>query len=180
MKRWKLFLPLTFFLTFCVLLYVGLFMENKSELPSMLLDKPLPEFSLKKLKQPQEAVTEGDLKGEVLMLNVWGSWCPACKVEHPYLMKLAREGINIVGVNYKDEREGALQWLDRLEDPYLFNIVDEDGRLGLDLGVYGAPETFLVDKKGVIRYKHIGIIDDRVWKEDLKPRYDALQKELVK
>ncbi|WP_252176385.1 DsbE family thiol:disulfide interchange protein [Endozoicomonas sp. 4G] len=179
MKRWKLFLPLGFFLTFCVLLYIGLFMEDKNELPSMLLDKPVPEFSLKKLQQPEQTVTEEALKGKVVLLNVWGSWCPACKVEHPYLMQLAREGVNIVGVNYKDERQAALEWLDRLQNPYLFNIVDKDGKLGLDLGVYGAPETFLIDKKGVIRYKHIGIIDARAWNEELKPRYDALQKELV-
>jgi cytochrome c biogenesis protein CcmG/thiol:disulfide interchange protein DsbE len=149
-------------------------------LPSALLDKPLPEFSLPKLQKPDEVVTQNDLKGQVLLLNVWGSWCPACKVEHPYLVRLARQGINIVGVNYKDERPDALKWLERLEDPYLYSVEDADGRLGLDLGVYGAPETFLVDKKGVIRYKHIGIVDERVWKEDLQPRYQALQRESAK
>ena len=142
MKRWKLFLPLTFFLTFCGLLYIGLFLEDKTDLPSALLNDPVPEFSLKKLKSPEETVTQKDLKGQVFLLNVWGSWCPACKVEHPYLVRLQEQGVRIIGLNYKDERSEALKWLKRLEDPYVFNIQDPDGKLGLDLGVYGAPETF--------------------------------------
>lgn len=179
MNRWKLFLPLAFFLAFCILLFVGLFMEDKTVLPSALLDKPVPEFSLPKLKQPEQKVSAETMKGKVYLLNVWGSWCPACKVEHPYLVQLSKKGVNIVGVNYKDVRRDALEWLDRLEDPYLYSIEDQEGRLGLDLGVYGAPETFVVDKKGVIRYKHVGVVDPTVWKEDLKPIYDQLQKESV-
>ncbi|MRI32425.1 DsbE family thiol:disulfide interchange protein [Endozoicomonas sp. OPT23] len=178
-SRLKLFLPLAFFLTFCILLYVGLFLEDKKELPSALLNDPVPEFSLPKLKQPNEIVTQETLKGQVYLLNVWGSWCPACKVEHPYLVKLAKRGVRIIGLSYKDEDADALRWLQRLEDPYTFNIVDKDGRLGVDLGVYGAPETFLVDKKGIIRYKHVGIVDQRVWVEVLKPKYGQLQKEVL-
>lgn len=179
MKRWKLFLPLAFFLAFCILLYVGLFLENKTELPSALLDDPVPAFSLPRLKHPDQMVTEEDLKGQVYLLNIWGSWCPVCKIEHPYLLRLQEQGVRIIGVNYKDERSAALAVLERDKDPYVFNIQDPDGKLGLDLGVYGSPETFLVDKAGVIRYKHVGVVDDRVWEDELQPRYEMLQQESV-
>ncbi len=178
-SRLKLFVPLAFFMTFCILLYVGLFMESKKELPSALLNDPVPEFSLPTLKKPTETVTQADLKGQVYLLNVWGSWCPACKVEHPYLVKLAKKGVRIIGLSYKDEDADALRWLQRLDDPYEFNIVDKEGRLGVNLGVYGAPETFLVDKNGIIRYKHVGIVDPRVWVEILKPKYERLQKDAI-
>ena len=177
MKRWQLFLPLAFFLILCVLLYKGLFLENKTELPSALLNNPVPAFRLTTLSNPEQIVTEEDLKGKVFLLNVWASWCPSCRAEHPYLLALQVQGVQIIGLNYKDDRTEAQQWLQRYEDPYLFNIFDPEGKLGLDLGVYGSPETFLVDKAGVIRYKHIGIVDNRVWEETLKPRYELLQQE---
>lgn len=177
MKRWKLFLPLAFFLTFCVLLYKGLFLENKTELPSALLNNPLPEFQLTTLNDPQQTVTRNDVTGEVFLLNVWGSWCPSCRAEHPYLLALQEQGARIIGLNYKDDRTEAQQWLQHGGDPYQLNIFDPQGKLGLDLGVYGSPETFLVDKAGVIRYKHVGVVDNRVWEETLKPRYELLQEE---
>ena len=177
MKRWKLFLPLAFFLTFCVLLYQGLFLENKTELPSALLNNPLPTFQLTTLNDPEQNVTREDVTGEVFLLNVWGSWCPTCRAEHPYLLGLQEQGVRIIGLNYKDDRTEAQQWLRHGGDPYQFNIFDPQGKLGLDLGVYGSPETFLVDKAGVIRYKHVGVVDNRVWAETLKPRYQLLQEE---
>lgn len=178
MKRWKLFLPLAGFLIFCLLLVKGLFMEDKTVLRSVLLDRPLPTFSLEQL-EADKMVTEDEMKGQVYLLNVWGSWCPACKVEHPYLVDIARQGYNIVGINYKDDPRQARRWLEHGENPYLYNIQDRDGRLGLDLGVYGSPETFLIDHNGVIRYKHVGIVDTRVWDKDIKPLYEMLKQEAL-
>ena len=176
MKRWKLFLPLGFFLAFCVLLLVGLFIEDKTVLRSVLLDRPLPEFSLAVLEE-DKMVKQDDMKGQVYLLNVWGSWCPACKVEHPYLMDIARQGIRIVGISYKDDPRQAENWLANSGSPYLYNIQDPEGRLGLDLGVYGSPETFLIDHEGVIRYKHVGIMDSQIWNNEVKPLYEMLEQE---
>ncbi|MGI9273318.1 MAG: DsbE family thiol:disulfide interchange protein [Endozoicomonas sp.] len=177
MKRLKLFIPLTFFLALCVLLYKGLFLDNKSELPSALLEKPLPEFSLPTVLKPEKVVSNQEITGRVMLLNVWATWCVACKVEHPYLMELARQGVLIYGVNWKDDQKDARRWLDKLENPYRFSVNDTDGSLAIDLGVYGAPETFLIDKAGVIRYKHVGVVNQNVWENDLRSRYEALQKE---
>ena len=176
MKKWTL-VPLVLFLVLSVLFFQALFRENKNDLPSALLNRPLPAFSLPTVLNPERFVTEKDLSGKVSLLNVWGSWCVACRVEHPFLMDLADQGVTIFGVNYKDEQSDARQWLRLRDDPYVFSVADADGRLGIDLGVYGAPETFLVDQQGMIRYKHIGVVDQRVWEEDLKPRYEALLKE---
>ena len=112
-----------------------------------------------------------DLLGEPALLNVWATWCVACRVEHPYLQQLADSGVPIYGVNYKDEDGAAGRWLAELGNPYRFNIADRDGTLGLDLGVYGAPETYLLDADGVIRYRHVGVVDERVWETILQPRY---------
>ena len=173
-SRLKLFLPLVIFLGLCVFLYVGLFL-NKTDLPSPLLDDPFPQFSQSALKDTGRMLTREDVViGQPVLINVWATWCIACKVEHPFLTRLAKQGVPIIGVNYKDDRAEALKWLDHLGDPYLFNAFDDAGRLGLNLGVYGAPETYLVDAEGIIRYKHIGIVDETVWREQLKPRYEEL------
>lgn len=176
MRKWTL-VPLVLFLLISVLFYRALFKENKTDLPSALLDRPLPSFNLPTVVNASKTVTEKDLRGEVFLLNVWATWCVACRVEHPFLMELANQGVRIYGVNYKDNQDDARQWLKKLENPYIFSVDDQDGRLGINLGVYGAPETFLVDRKGVIRYKHIGVVDRRVWTEELQPRYEALQEE---
>jgi len=136
----------------------------------------MPQFSLPSLEQPDKMVTRADILGRVTLVNVWATWCPSCVVEHPFLVTLAeREQIPIVGVDYKDESKAALKWLDKLGNPYVVNIVDEEGKLGIDLGVYGAPETYLLDRNGVIRYKHVGVVNERVWAEDLKPIIEHLQ-----
>jgi cytochrome c biogenesis protein CcmG/thiol:disulfide interchange protein DsbE len=109
-----------------------------------------------------------------VLLNVWATWCVSCRVEHPYLHQLADLGVLIYGVNYKDDDADAMRWLDQLGNPYVANIVDSEGTLGLDLGVYGAPETYLVDAAGVIRYRHVGVVDDRVWRTILQPLYEEL------
>ena len=168
MKRLALFIPFLLFIGLGFFLFRGLSLDPK-ELPSALIGKPFPAFTAYKIDGSQ--VTEQDLKGEAALVNVWATWCPTCKQEHAYLNKLAREGVKIFGVNYKDQTDKAVIWLEELGDPYVFNIKDEDGMLGLDLGVYGAPETYLLDMDGVVRLKHVGDVNDRVWKNKIEPEY---------
>ncbi|TLX59346.1 DsbE family thiol:disulfide interchange protein [Stutzerimonas nosocomialis] len=173
MKRVLMLLPLAIFLGIAVFLYRGLFLDP-SELPSALIGKPVPQFSLPSVEDEQRLISEADLKGKPALVNVWATWCVACKVEHPVLNALAAQGVNIHGVNYKDDNAAAQKWLREFHDPYQLNIRDEQGSLGLDLGVYGAPETFLIDKHGVIRHKFVGVIDERVWREKLAVLYEEL------
>lgn len=170
--RLKLFIPLILFAVMALFLFRGLSLDPQ-ELPSALIDRPLPEFELPALGREQ-LLTRENLLGQPLLLNVWATWCVACRVEHPYLQQLADSGVPIYGVNYKDEDAAAARWLAELGDPYLANIADREGSLGLDLGVYGAPETYLLDADGVIRYRHVGIVDERVWQTILQPRYQQL------
>jgi cytochrome c biogenesis protein CcmG/thiol:disulfide interchange protein DsbE len=172
MKRWILLLPLVIFLGVAVLLYRGLFLDP-AELPSALIGKPLPEFALREV-QSERVLTRADLLGKPALVNVWGTWCVACRVEHPVLNKLAQQGVVIYGVNYKDVNADALKWLRDFHDPYQLNIRDDEGSLGLNLGVYGAPETFLIDSKGIIRHKFVGVVDDTVWREKLAGLYQGL------
>ncbi|EQM68065.1 DsbE family thiol:disulfide interchange protein [Pseudomonas tohonis] len=172
MKRLILLLPLAIFLGVAVFLYRGLFLDP-AELPSALIDKPFPAFSLQSV-DGSRTLTEADLKGKPALVNVWGTWCISCRVEHPVLNKLSQMGVVIHGVNYKDDNAAALKWLKEFHNPYQLDIRDEKGSLGLDLGVYGAPETFLIDKDGIIRHKFVGVIDEVVWREQLAPLYQAL------
>lgn len=152
----------------------GLQPSNSLELPSALIGKPFPPFSLPSVEDQNRTLATEDLVGQPALVNVWATWCVACRVEHPVLNRLSAQGVVIHGVNYKDDNASAQKWLKEFHDPYQLNISDADGRLGLDLGVYGAPETFLIDAEGVIRYKFIGVIDDRIWERELQPRYQAL------
>ncbi|MCB1701559.1 MAG: DsbE family thiol:disulfide interchange protein, partial [Halioglobus sp.] len=136
-------------------------------------DRPLPDFNLPVLGQ-ERLLQRADLVGEPALLNVWATWCVSCRVEHPYLLQIAASGVPIYGINYKDEDAAAARWLAELGDPYRANIADREGSLGLDLGVYGAPETYLVDAEGVIRYRHVGVVDERVWQTILQPMYQQL------
>jgi cytochrome c biogenesis protein CcmG/thiol:disulfide interchange protein DsbE len=177
MSRLKLFIPLFVFVILAAIFWSVL---NKKDydpqaLPSALIGQKLPEFLLPTLSEGQ-FVSHKDIIGEVFLLNVWATWCITCRVEHPYLNQLKQQGIKIVGLDYKDDKAKAIDWIKELGDPYTLILFDEDGRLGLDLGVYGAPETYLIDKEGVIRYKHVGDINTRVWSETLKPLYDELNK----
>jgi cytochrome c biogenesis protein CcmG/thiol:disulfide interchange protein DsbE len=177
MGRLKLFIPLIVFIALAGLFLRGLDLDP-NVMPSALIDKPLPGFSLPRLDDEAIIVSEQDLLGEVALLNVWATWCVACRVEHPFLNRLAEEeGIKIIGINYKDDVEAAREWLEKLHDPYRYTIVDADGRLGLDLGVFGAPETYVIDAKGIIRYKQVGIVDERVWQQDIKPLLANLEAE---
>ena len=147
---------------------------DPSALPSALIGKPVPDFALPSLDDPQRVITQDDFKGEVALVNVWATWCPTCRAEHAFFNKLAEQGVVIHGVNYKDESEAARRWLADLGNPYRLNVEDPQGSLGINLGVYGAPETFLLDTDGVIHYKYIGAVDARVWNDQLGPRYHAL------
>jgi cytochrome c biogenesis protein CcmG/thiol:disulfide interchange protein DsbE len=131
--------------------------------PSPLIDKPAPAFQLSRLDRPQEAVRAEDLRGKVWLLNVWASWCVACLQEHPLLVEFSRQGVvPIYGLNYKDKRDAAAAWLAKHGNPYTLSLVDADGRVGIDYGVYGVPETFLIDQQGVIRFKQIGPVTPEV------------------
>ncbi|MCD5973428.1 Thiol:disulfide interchange protein DsbE [Pseudomonas savastanoi pv. glycinea] len=172
MRRWVMLLPLVLFLGVAVFLYRGLYL-NPAELPSALIDKPFPEFSLRDV-QSDRIITRADLLGKPALVNIWGTWCVACRVEHPVLNKLAQQGVVIYGVNYKDINADALKWLKDFHNPYQLNIRDDEGSLGLNLGVYGAPETFLIDSKGIIRHKFVGVVDETVWREKLAGLYQGL------
>ena len=167
------FLPLVLVIALGVVLYRGLSL-NPNDMPSALVGNPMPEFSLSTLNDPNKTVTKADLSGDIVLLNVWATWCPTCKYEHPYLLELATDPklkaqVKLYGVNYKDERLPAQEWLTHYKDPYLFSIFDEEGTLGLDLGVYGAPETFVIDQHGIIRKRFAGAIDVRVWRKEFEP-----------
>jgi len=157
-KALKYIIPLGVFLALAIFFAVGLTRDPRT-VPSPFIDKPAPQFRVEQLHEPKLAFTPDEMKGKVWMLNVWASWCASCRIEHPLLVDMARKRIlPIVGLNYKDQREDAKAWLNKFGNPYELSAWDIDGRVGLDFGVYGAPETFLIDKQGVIRHKQIGPI----------------------
>ena len=162
-------LPLGLFVLVVILLAVGLELDPR-RVPSPLIGKPLPAFEMETLAQPANTLSRADLDGRPYLLNVWASWCVACRQEHPLLVELARRGtITLIGLNYKDTRADALAWLADRGDPYRLSLFDADGRLGLDLGVYGVPETFFIDAEGIIRHKHIGPLDAGAFERDIAP-----------
>lgn len=170
-----LYAPLAFFALLAGFFFYALDVRKdrpNNELASVLIDQPFPSFELSDLDGAMRGL--GDLvNGEVTLVNIWASWCPSCRDEHPFLARLSEEGVRIVGLNYKDKDDLASAWLDYYGDIYDFNIADKAGRLGLDLGVYGAPETYLVDAKGIIRYKRVGVVNSQIWAE-LEPLYSTL------
>jgi cytochrome c biogenesis protein CcmG, thiol:disulfide interchange protein DsbE len=162
------------FLVLVALLALGL-QRNPREVPSPLIGKPAPAFELPLLHQPDKTFSQKDMLGTVWVMNVWASWCPPCLVEHPVVADLARSGIApVVGLNYKDAREDALPWLKRNGDPFKFSVYDRDGRIAIDYGVYGVPETYVIDRKGIIRYKHIGPLTPEVAQRKLIPMLQEL------
>ena len=168
-------LPLGIFLVLVVFLGIGLGL-NPREIPSPLIDKPAPAFDLVQLHEPGKSLTTQDMRGQVWLLNVWASWCVSCREEHPVLVELAKTRVvPIVGLNYKDQRPEALRWLQQFGDPYVMSIVDGDGRVGINFGVYGVPETFVIDKAGVIRYKQIGPVTPKALQEKILPLVAKLQ-----
>lgn len=176
MRRVLLFLPLLIVVVLGYFLWKGLSLDPQ-KLPSALIDKPVPAFELPWLEQPGQTLTQEIFKGKVSLLNVWATWCPACLDEHPFLMELAGRGVPIYGLDYKDEVAAANQWFADLGNPYVATIFDQKGSLGLDLGVYGAPETYIVDREGIIRYRHVGPINEATWQQSLLPIFSRLQQE---
>ena len=166
------------FLALLGLLFYGVLVSDRAgreALPSPLIGKPAPEFSLPVLHEPGRLVSSRDLRGQPYLLNVWGSWCPACRVEHPVLTRFAEtKRLRVIGYNWKDEHADAMRWLEQFGNPYWLVLVDYDGRKAIDWGIYGAPETFLVDAEGVVRWKHVGPVDDAIIANDLLPALDAL------
>ncbi len=170
-------LPLALFLAMAALLYRGLSIDPKL-VPSPLIGKSAPMFSLAQLEDPAATLSNADFKGRVSLLNVWATWCVSCRAEHRVLMQLAKSGdVVIYGLNYKDERPAALRWLQQFGDPYRANAFDADGRVGIDWGVYGTPETFIIDKEGVIRHKHVGPLTWDIVQQEIMPLVQQLQAE---
>ena len=162
----NLWLPLGF-IALIVLLGVGLTL-NPRQVPSPLIGKAAPPFELPRLDQPSKTFTQKEMLGDVWVLNVWASWCPPCLAEHPVVTELAKSA-PVVGLNYKDAREDALPWLARNGNPYQLSVYDANGRIAIDYGVYGVPETYVIDRKGVIRYKRIGPVTPEILKEKIEP-----------
>lgn len=174
----KLLLPLIIFLVLIIAFFVQLQRNAQGDDPkaleSALIGKPVPNKTLYDLFE-NKALDEAIFKqGKPILLNVWATWCPTCYAEHQYLNELAAQGITIIGLDYKDQNDKAIKWLKDLKNPYQFVLKDEKGSFGLDLGVYGAPETFIIDGKGIIHYRHAGDVNANVWSQKLKPIYDAL------
>jgi cytochrome c biogenesis protein CcmG/thiol:disulfide interchange protein DsbE len=162
-------IPLALFIALVAFLLVGL-QRDPSEIPSPLINKPAPDFRLPQLQEKAKTFSAQEMRGKVWLLNFWGTWCPACRDEHPRLIEYAKSGaIPIYGVDYKDDREAALQLLSELGNPYTLTAFDVDGRVSIDYGVYKAPESYLIDRNGVIRFKQIGPITDEDWENKILP-----------
>ena len=171
MSRASLYIPLGIFALIMFVGYVGFSLDDRHELPSALLGQPFPEFEAPTLYDADKIVSRADLLGRPALVNVWATWCPTCKAEHAELMRIAQATqVRLVGVNYKDSVPKAKRWLADYGDPYDFVIVDADGGLGVELGVYGAPETFLLDAQGNVVYKRVGDVNERIWRDELAPR----------
>lgn len=172
-------IPLLVFFILVALFVVGLNHDPRL-VPSPLIDKPVPAFKLPVLENPDISLTSDDIKGEVVLINVWASWCVACRYEHELLVELSRSNVvKIYGLNYKDSREEALAWLQEHGDPYFTTLFDITGKTGIDLGVYGVPETYVLDRNGIIRYKQIGPITEDLLKEKLLPLIEQLKKPVI-
>lgn len=166
--------PLLLFFTVCIFLFKGLYSDPR-KLDSALIGQPVPAFLLQDIYDENKQHDASIFKGQKMLLNVWATWCPTCYAEHKFINQLAQQDIYIVGMNYKDDREKAIRWLTDLKDPYKISLFDKDGMLGMDLGVYGAPETYFIDSKGIIQYRHVGDLNARIWKEELEALFNGMQ-----
>jgi len=175
-SRARLFVPLAVFLIVVAFGYAGFRLNDPHQLPSALLNKPFPDFDAPLLMNPGERAGRDALLGAPVLVNVWATWCPTCKAEHAELMRIARDtGLKLVGIVYKDRPELALRWLADYGNPYDLVLQDADGAIGVELGVYGAPESFLLDADGVIIYKRVGDVNPRIWRDEIAPRLEALE-----
>ena len=169
MKLLKYGVPLALFVALAAFLAIGLTRDPR-EVPSPFIGKPAPAFSIARLHEPEKQFSPEEMKGKVWLLNVWASWCVSCRVEHPLLVDMSKKNeVPIVGLDYKDERAKGLEWLNRMGNPYALSAFDVDGKVGIDYGVYGVPETFVIDKQGVIRYKQIGPITPEALEQKILP-----------
>jgi cytochrome c biogenesis protein CcmG/thiol:disulfide interchange protein DsbE len=175
MKKPILLVPLFgVFALFAVFGYALLSGVDPRAVPSALTGQSLPEFKLTKLEDGKQFLTKDEIVGEPMLVNIWATWCGSCKYEHPVLNSLAANGVKIIGINYKDDRTLALEWLVDYADPYLINIYDPSGDLGFDLGVTGAPETFFVDSNGMVQHRYQGPITNEIWEQKLKVIFDEM------
>ncbi|CAM4487066.1 MAG: Thiol:disulfide interchange protein DsbE [Legionella sp.] len=170
---WKI-IPIVLFVLLSIFLWRGLSL-NPRNLPSVQVGKLVPDFILPELHRPESSFSSQKIRNQVVLLNVWASWCAACTDEQVFMLQLAREGVPIYGLNYKDKSEDALQWLSQWGNPYKLVMQDREGRAAIDLGVYGAPETFVIDKKGVIRYRHAGAMNQELWQKEVLPLIKQLE-----
>lgn len=176
LSPFRFILPLALFLLLAALLWQGL-AQDPGRLPSALVGKAVPAFSLATLQDPERALTEQTLHGKIALLNVWASWCYACALEHPLLMQLAQsKRVALYGLNYRDDHGKAVSWLQQHGDPFALTFFDGAGRVAIEWGVYGTPETYLIDQKGIIRYRHVGLLDARTWEQTLLPMIEQLEK----
>jgi cytochrome c biogenesis protein CcmG/thiol:disulfide interchange protein DsbE len=169
MKSLRFLIPLALFVALAWFLYAGLSL-NPREVPSPLIGKPAPAFALPRLDDPAQTIKREDLLGKVWVMNVWASWCAPCREEHPLVVAFARERkVPVIGLNYKDRPGDARTWLERLGNPYAATLIDFDGKVGIDFGVYGVPETFVIDAQGVVRFKHVGVLTRQVISQKIEP-----------
>ncbi|CZG42974.1 TPA: DsbE family thiol:disulfide interchange protein [Legionella pneumophila] len=171
---WRV-IPVAIFCLLCFFLWRGLSLDPH-HLPSARIGKPLPDFALPELQNPDSTFSAINFHNQVVLLNVWASWCEACVEEQVFMLQLAREGVPIYGLNYKDNPEHARAWLAQWGNPYRLIGQDSEGKVAIDLGVYGAPETFVIDKKGIVRYRHVGIMNQKTWLTDILPLMRNLEK----
>lgn len=181
MNKKVLYIPLVAFMVLVSVFFIQLVKnaggDDPTKLESVLVGKTVPKFHLEDLVQEGKQYDQSIFVGEPLLLNVWATWCPTCYAEHTFLNQLAEQDVKIIGLNYKDDRTKAIGWLRDLGNPYMISLFDGRGMLGLDLGVYGAPETFLIDAEGIVRYRHVGDVNARNWQEKLGPMYQQMIEE---
>jgi cytochrome c biogenesis protein CcmG/thiol:disulfide interchange protein DsbE len=169
MKQLRFIIPLVLFALLAFFLWRGLRLDPRA-VPSPLIDKPAPGFALTRLDDAAKTIRRDDMLGKVWLLNVWASWCVACREEHPTLLAFAQtKAAPLIGLNYKDNRPDGLQWLNQFGNPYEVSAFDRDGRVGIDFGVYGVPETFVIDQRGLVRFKHVGPLTPEVIESRIKP-----------
>ncbi|MDI1351334.1 MAG: DsbE family thiol:disulfide interchange protein [bacterium] len=172
---WRI-IPVILFVVLSIFLWRGLSLDPQ-HIPSAQIGRAVPKFTLPVLAHPESMFHSKSLRGQVVLLNVWASWCGACMEEQVFMLQLAREGIPIYGLNYKDDEEDAMQWLGQWGNPFKVIMNDKEGRVAIDLGVYGAPETFIIDKKGIIRYRHVGIMNQDIWSKEMAPLMSQLEQQ---
>lgn len=172
----RFLVPFALFVALIIFFAIGLNRDPR-EIPSPLINQPAPAFNLQQLQVPAKPFSPADMRGQVWLFNVWASWCVSCREEHPVFVELAKRNlVPIVGLNYKDQRADALQWLAQFGNPYVLSVTDFDGRIGIDYGVYGVPETYVIDKQGVIRMKHIGPVTPQILQDKILPKVQELSK----